>query len=354
MKKTKEKIQNKTFELFSKYRGIIMGLATLSVIFFHFCEDKKVYKFGYDGFIELFSKIVGSSGVDIFLFVSGLGLYYSWKKNPNYKEFLWKRLPRILIPYLLIAIPGYIIRHNIIPGISIWKTISDFTFISLFVSGTRWHWYIFFIAAMYIIFPYLFDMVESCKKNIDVEKFLLNILTTITLLAVMLQLYAKPVFDNTNIMVLRIPQFIFGIYLGRLAYNKDKIEPKWIFIFFITIAAYFLRSYNKIILTRYIGALGAFLSICLTIQLFELCNKKGLQLNILKKILEVIGKYSLELYLTHVTIRTILLKCGIATYRIRYELLLIVLSVVASLIVHFITEKIVTFINKKRVAKASN
>ena len=86
-----KKIKIKTFELFSKYRTLIMGLATLSVLIFHYTDDKRIYAYGFEGLTFLYNRLVSSGGVDIFLLMSGLGLYYSWKKNPNYKEFISKR-----------------------------------------------------------------------------------------------------------------------------------------------------------------------------------------------------------------------------------------------------------------------
>lgn len=50
-----------------------MGLAILWVMFFH--SSIKI-----DNFILNVLKIIGYGGVDIFLMISGLGLYYAYKK----------------------------------------------------------------------------------------------------------------------------------------------------------------------------------------------------------------------------------------------------------------------------------
>lgn len=334
MKKSKAK----TFELFSKYRTLLMGFATLSVVFFHFASDRATYHYGYEGIYKIFNHFVSSSGVDIFLFLSGLGLYYSWEKNSNYKEFLKKRLPRILLPYFIICIPALLWRDIFFLDQGFIEFFKDFLFISFFQSGKNWFWYICFITICYVIFPYLFEMIDSCKKNIEIEKTLLNIFTTVTVVGLLLYHFANPYFGNTNIMLLRIPSFIFGIYLGKLSYNKEKITGKWLFVCILALLVMPLRSFNKLLLNRYVVALGALASLFIIIYILEFFEEKGYKLKIVRKFIEFFGKYSLEIYLLHVTVRTILNSYGLYTARIRYELLMVGITIILSIIVHYIVE----------------
>lgn len=338
MKKAKEK----TFELFSKYRTLLMGVATLSIFFFHFTEDCQIYNHGFDGFVKFYNTYIGSGGVDIFLMLSGLGLYYSWKKNPNYKEFIKKRLVRILLTYFLIATPAIIIRDIILLDRTWINVISDLFFVSLLKNGNRWHWYIFFISACYIIFPWLYDLIESKKKNISIEETLIQVVTSVTVLALVLYYFANRYFGNLNIMFLRIPIFIFGIYLGKLAYNKEKITNKWIFFVLLTIAMLPLRQFNKILLIRYILGMVCVSLVFIIVQIFESLEKREITLNPVRKFIEFFGKYSLELYLTHVTIRTFFNHFELYTYKVHFELLMLGISIVLSLIIHYIVEKIQT------------
>src|SRR3712207_8348584 len=57
----------------SKYRGELMGAAMLFIILFHVSLPR------YDMFFGL--RRMGNIGVDIFLFLSGIGLWFSWTKN---------------------------------------------------------------------------------------------------------------------------------------------------------------------------------------------------------------------------------------------------------------------------------
>ena len=96
------------YEMFSKYRGAIMGIQILLIVFFHFTEDCKGYNIRYSGIVYWFYNYVKSSGVDIFLLVSGLGLYYSlWDRKINgdvadqnqdaaYNEYMIKQLKELI------------------------------------------------------------------------------------------------------------------------------------------------------------------------------------------------------------------------------------------------------------------
>ena len=351
MKKLKEKIDNKTFELFSKYRTIIMGFATIMIIIFHFTDDKRIYKYGFEGLAFLFNRLVSSGGVDVFLMVSGLGLYYSWKKNNNYKEFLTKRLKRIIITYLIIAIPSIIFKNLYFLDKTWIDIIKDLSFVTLITEGNTWYWYIFFISICYVIFPYFFDIIESKKDNLEIEQYLMNIFTFTTVVALLLTHYANPLFGNINIMVLRLPMFIFGIYIGKLSYNKEKISNKWIFFLIIAMALVPLRIYDRIMLNRYIVSMINISMVFILIQILELLEKKKININFIKKIFEFFGKYSLELYLTHVTIRSFFLKLGWPTYRLRYEIKMVICSKVVSLKMKYLTKKIVGLIEKKNSKK---
>lgn len=54
-----------------------MGLQIILIIIFHFAEECKIYDVGFSGIVYLFYKYIRSSGVDMFLLLSGLGLYFS-------------------------------------------------------------------------------------------------------------------------------------------------------------------------------------------------------------------------------------------------------------------------------------
>ena len=95
----------------SDVRGELFGFSIITIILFHFCED--VEKAGFGGAATAMTKInnlvLGSSGVEIFLFLSGMGLFYSLSGDPRLSSFYRKRLRRVLPAYLVFGGAGWLI-----------------------------------------------------------------------------------------------------------------------------------------------------------------------------------------------------------------------------------------------------
>lgn len=110
------------------YRGELMGLAILLILTFH--------AFLYTSASEDLKAItrMGRIGVDIFLILSAIGLYFSLKKNSSLSIFYKRRFVRILPTYLLLATPYFLYtaytKHTGLTGF-----LSDITFLTSFVGG---------------------------------------------------------------------------------------------------------------------------------------------------------------------------------------------------------------------------
>ena len=125
-KKTNTKAQNDLSLLF-KYRKFLMGFAALWILMTHewqIVTNETSFFFVTENFI----KRIGFCGVDIFLLLSGMGLYYSLEKNPV-SRFYYNRLKRVIFPFIIMASIVSQIDHwtnefyfNIITGISFYKT----------------------------------------------------------------------------------------------------------------------------------------------------------------------------------------------------------------------------------------
>ena len=132
-----------------------MGIQILLIVFFHFTEDCKEYNVRYSGIVYWFYNYVKSSGVDIFLLVSGLGLYYSWKKRAELKSFYQRRFVKILIPYFLVAVPAWIWLDLIEEHNGLVKMFSDLFFLhSLLekINGSGIYYYVVFVTLFFHIY----------------------------------------------------------------------------------------------------------------------------------------------------------------------------------------------------------
>ena len=330
------KTTNLSFSIISKYRSFLMGLSILSIIFFHYTEDCVINSYNLKPLITYYKTYIGSCGVDIFLFLSGVGLYYSFKKKPDISSFFKKRFSRILIPYALVALPAWFIKDFLIDHSGAVQFLKDFLFITFFENGSKWFWYILMISVCYIIFPYLFDYIDSGNS---ISK-MINIFTFITVVAMIFNLYSADFFSKTNIALLRFPAFFLGCFIGKASYNNEKIPKEASIVPILAILLLPLRKTSKTLLSRYIlGLFGITLFVCIAIFM-ELLNRKTTKTIPLQKLVEWFGKYSLELYLTHVALRDILNFINIPTYRIRHYCLLIILSLIYSIIIKFLTNTI--------------
>ena len=331
-----------TFEIISKYRGLLMGIAIISILIFHYTEDCQIAKYHYEGLIKIYKACVGSSGVDIFLLLSGLGLYYSFKKNSNTKEFYKKRFIRVLIPYFLVATPAILINSLAIQNTGIVSALKELSFISLFTEGKVWFWYIFFICVCYLIFPYIFKVFDTSKDEITDHQRLITLFSFITLICLMLSLYCKPLFSRTQIFTLRFFPFIAGVLIGKYSYQKKEIKLTHILLALCGLGCViFVRNHN-VMITRY--ALFILNSCLLFLGIIIFDKLSNLKIHpIISKIGEWFGKYSLEIYLVHVALRKFFKELGYPTHLIKNEIVFIILSLVVSLVLN----KVVNYINKK-------
>ena len=97
------------WNVFSKNRDAIYGVAIISIIIFHFFEDVASSNISGGRFAgEIYNTFVGSVGVEFFIFLSGVGLYFSMTKDSRVRYFFQKRLKRILPTYLTVAVPYWI------------------------------------------------------------------------------------------------------------------------------------------------------------------------------------------------------------------------------------------------------
>ena len=328
-----------SLENLSKYRNVLMGLQIILIIFFHYTEDCKIYEAHYSGIIYLFYKYIRSSGVDIFLLLSGIGLYFSWKKNPDKRTFYKKRYTRILIPYIIVAVPAWIWLDLIVLRKSLWVYVKDLSFLSFFLDEIRWFWFILMIGICYWAFPYLFYVVETAADKLTEKLRVLLICLASVFLLVLLQLYHNDLYSSISIAVSRIPAFVSGVLLGKAVYEKRNIAITNVaaLLVFAIFLAWPLQFSAKRILVVYSDALLNFaLSLFFVVLLKVISESRNFWAagihNFITSVLGWFGKYTLELYLIHVMVRKIMNSAGFYTYQLKMEAVLIIVSIALAIV----------------------
>ena len=295
-----------TLSNISKYRTHIMGAAMMWIMWFHSA-------FGGGGEVLHFIHNIGFYGVDIFLLVSGLGLYFSMRKSKSVGEFYKKRAVRILPAYLIVTVCWY----------AFYKTEVSFGDKLLSILGINYFrgtiygrpeyfdWFLPTLFVLYLLTP-LYD--KLFQKAAVKWKF--------TLLSMMISPILCIIFYHTGQQVLygstvRIAVFLVGYWIGWFLYEKkEESKGSWMVhlpLLFCGIAlVYYIQTYitNPTVfwgLNCYPALLAA-PALCALLGLLFQCFDQYLK--VVGKVLlfpfYVCGKYSLEIYLFHQRIMEIM------------------------------------------------
>lgn len=136
----------------STHREALMGLAILWIMLFH---AEVVFPVWLKPLTWLHE--IGYGGVDIFIFLSGLGLYYAMAKDPRTGRFYRNRFVRILPTYwaviLLATAMEYVLLHRHTPLRELWFILSTTGF---WINAAKFDWYIPSLVALYLLFPLFF------------------------------------------------------------------------------------------------------------------------------------------------------------------------------------------------------
>ena len=194
-------------KLLSRYRTQLMGVAILFIMLCHTPIPTE-----YPLTIKILRKY-GYWGVDIFMLLSGLGIFFAYQKE-NTLIFLKKRFLRILPYYLPIAFI-FSVFFIYLGKETFWNNLlPDITFFSFWSGKQIFGWYIPAILFFYLITPLLFRF-KRFKWIIVIIYILVCILTyTIT--------------NHFAILLYRLPIFVMGLYIGYLITKGKKINIKWL------------------------------------------------------------------------------------------------------------------------------
>lgn len=227
-----ETVNRNDFFLINKYRTALMGFAAIWILIFH--EWVPVFEgFGKLQAAEEFVKRIGFCGVDIFLFLSGIGMTYAIKKSKSLSVFYYKRLKRILFPFITVAAVSALLEHW--PVTKFLRNISGVAFyledIYLFL------WFVPAILTLYLLFPLYYRFFEKASNKII---FSGSILLVWLLLSNMARGTTRvDLYGFTN----RIPIFLIGILMGYFFQNRTVIFDRstWIFLGLMLVLGLYLE-----------------------------------------------------------------------------------------------------------------
>ena len=298
MKSTKNHLD---YGLISKYRSLLMGLAIILIMFCHLDIAQ-----GHNGADHTFLAGLlqtGTVGVDIFLLLSGVGLYYSYTKNPlPYIAFIRKRVQRILPLYFLIGGSTYLIYDILICHLSVGKFLRDLFFVSWYSEKSTRYWYVLAIIVFYFLFPSLYVLIHG--KNCSFFKTMLFCI--IWWVGIETLCHSVDSIITFRIALERLPIFILGIYIGKMSYQKQPVKDIHLVLYVLggLLLLFLLKRVFHDPLKRYLyypirGALSVSI-ISIVIIIMEMLMKIVSQAyDVILHVLVWFGALTYELYLLH-------------------------------------------------------
>ena len=335
------------YSVLSKRRNDLFGISIVSIVIFHFflsCQNAGVHTALANQYVAL----VGRVGVPIFLVLSGMGLFFSLSRNYNLKDFYKKRLVRILIPYLIVSVIHFFLRYIIIQGKGFLAFLKGVFFIDFITKGNSQFWFIALMLIMYAVYPLLFKIFKSGKRNLLKLGLLVGLVIVCNFAISKLM---PTIYDNISVMLTRIPAFIIGVYLGEKVYNKREVHPAFWIVSALGSAAFIYFSINENMLgvspptslvIRYGETVyGLFLMMTLSVVLEAINSLR------FSKLCAFFGGMSLELYMIHVSLRSLMGLVGFKSANVLYYFIMVLIAIALS----FALQKFDSFATKKLTSK---
>lgn len=275
----------------SRFRGELMGMAMLFIILFHVSLPREDLFFGL--------RRMGNIGVDIFLFLSGIGLWFSWTKTPSAKHFFAHRYLRIYPAWFIIALLYYVPRFQ-------GRNLGDWVDLlgDITVNWDFWlhdeltFWYIPATMLLYCFAPPYMELI----KRHPIYRWL----PVVMIMWCILVQYVTPIHmavGHLEIFWSRVPIFFIGINMGDMVLHKRQLDGAslWMILlmFVMTLtSSIFLEQNLHGLFPLYVERM---LYIPLTITTILLLNRMFRRTPAwFNRCFAFVGALSLECYLIHI------------------------------------------------------
>lgn len=345
----KSSVQN-GFLLLSHYRSALMGFAALWIYLLHEWQTISGNHLR-TLWVETFIKRIGFCGVDIFLFLSGIGLTYSIEKSQTVFSFYYKRVKRIILPFIVTALLYY--RPYGWSPAQFWQNILCISFYR--TSMYAFLWFVPAILTFYLFSPLYYRLFTKSSGKIRFTLCALILWLICSLFAADRMRY--DLFGFTN----RIPVFIIGILAGWLAQKSHPVFDSltWKLLALMFLLGLYL-SYLSIYQDMYILVpesnccvpnllMSVSLSFLLPGFLFLLNEKHHLRFcgKGLTRILSFFGMFTLEFYCIQELMGDLILPRILGQYsNLTVNIMLFAVVTAAALAMHYIFKYFWIFVER--------
>lgn len=302
----------------------VKGLAILLVVLGHTFRgytSAGMYT-NLNGFWNYMDFTIYSFHMALFFIISGY-TYYKFNNINNlsdYTNLIKKKLCNLMIPYFIFSSLQLIIKIIMGGDVNSKVTFKDLLLLPIYPEGQFWFIYALFL--IFIVVPLLHYKIKNYEVNLII----------LLLLKVIASAYDINIFILNAIMSWSL-YFYIGIVLDRILYKNINLFTLISIYFTLNLASY-IWGINNVVLDIIIALLG---SISVINIFIKLDGKKD------KNFFGILGKYTFEIYLLHITIgsgmRIFLTKFGI--YNLIIHLILdISLAVIIPILIGIFSKRV--------------
>lgn len=145
----KEKIKHFSWKDVLNLRLETFGFCAIWIVLFHIYSNIGIIDFPGASIVSLVIA-VGNCSVDIFLFLSAIGLYHSMTRN-SVGTFYKNRVLRVMIPFVLVAIPFFVWFDFFYAGDGVGQFFLNLSTLNYWLALDYPVWYVSFVAVWYLI-----------------------------------------------------------------------------------------------------------------------------------------------------------------------------------------------------------
>ena len=258
---------------------MLRGLFALVVVYHHLAQNTN------EGVLFRIFAFVGYLAVAVFFFISGYGLQKKHITDETYShQFLLRRLPKILIPYIIMNFIYWLV--NAVNG----TFYSLINFLNAYGNGSPLvanSWFIICILFFYIVFYFL---MRICKKHyiwMIAGACLYNLIWIIICRSLSYGIY----WYNTSHLL------IVGMIWATWDKKITEIIQKYYIIF--TSIAWVVFLILNYINSRQSGFINDIISMVIAVDFIIIINLFSMKFSINNRILYYLGTISLEIYMIH-------------------------------------------------------
>lgn len=291
---------------------ILRAIAFIFVVAQHtvggFSNIKSISFFDYTILKFLFT--IAKTAVPIFLFISGVSLFYVYSNKVDWKKYYIKRFKYVFIPYVIWSAFNMIALGNR-------ERFQDFIIEIIAGNGAYHLWYMGMIIRVYLFFPIILWV--CTKVHLMNIKVRVSIFIGVVALYYVVSVYQNIIADNVSFFIFKNPTllenkivnisilfwylyFILGAYFAlNYSYLKNKVLENKIILLVIYLLLFiydYLKELNAIKFVRGLSLLYIVFSI---ITFYIICVTLS-DNNRVYSFMKFIGKYSFVSYMAQIIV----------------------------------------------------